>query len=88
MFTVSPTLMQQCIDMVAKEQDYIPSPDGIEAGYCVYNIPGEGVWIVDPWVTAGGDYIKIQEIVLSAPNLTEAGHVICDGVMHEVKRNY
>ncbi len=64
MFTISPTLMQQCIDMVAKEQDYIPSPDGIEADYCVCNIPDEGVWVVEPWATEGGDYIKVQEIVL------------------------
>lgn len=67
MFTISTTLMQQCIDMVAKEQDYIPFPDGLEADYSVYNIHGDGVWIVDPWATEGGDYIKIQETVLSAP---------------------
>ena len=73
MFTISPELMQQCIDMVAKEQDYIPFPDGIESDYSVYNIPGDGVWIVEPWATEGGDYIKIQEIVIPAPNLTEAG---------------
>lgn len=70
MFTISSDLMQQCIDMVAKEQDYVPFPDGIEPYYSVYNIPGEGVWIVDPWATEGGDYIKIQEIVLSAPKRT------------------
>lgn len=64
MFTIPPELMQQCIDMVAKGQDYIPFPDGIEADYSVYNIPGEGVWIVETWATAGGDYIKVQEIVL------------------------
>ena len=70
MFTITPALMQQCIDMVAKEQDYIPFPDGIEfpdgleSDYSVYNIPGEGVWIVEPWVTEGGDYTKVQEIVL------------------------
>ena len=63
-FTISPILMQQCIDMVAKEQDYIPFPDGIEADYSVYNIPGEGVWIVEPWATEGGDYTKIQEIII------------------------
>ena len=88
MFAISSTLMQQCIDMVAKEQDYIPLPDGLEADYCVYNIPGDGVWIVEPWATEGGDYIKVQEIVLPAPNLTEAGPVVYGGVMHEVKRNY
>ncbi len=64
MFTISPTLMQQCIDMVAKEQDYIPFPDGIEADYSVYNIPGEGVWIVEPWAWSAADYNKIQEILL------------------------
>jgi hypothetical protein len=64
MFTISPTLMRQCIDMVAKEQDYVPSPDGLEADYSVYNIRGEGVWIVEPWATESGDYIKIQEIVI------------------------
>lgn len=79
MFTISPALMQQCIDMVAKGQDYIPFPDDIAEDYSVFNIPGEGVWIVDPWATAGGDYIKVQEIVLSAPNLTEAGYVVCGG---------
>ena len=72
MFTISPAMMQQCIDMVAKEQDYIPFPDGLEADYSVYNIHGEGVWIVEPWATEGGDYIKVQEIVLSAPNQTGA----------------
>lgn len=64
MFTISPELMQQCIDMVAKGQDYIPFPDSLEADYSVYNIPGEGVWIVEPWATKGGDYIKVQEIVI------------------------
>ena len=64
MFTISPALMQQCIDMVAKEQDYIPFPDGIESDYSVYNIHEEGVWIVEPWATEGGDYIKVQEIML------------------------
>lgn len=64
MFTISYELMQQCSDMVAKEQDYIPFPDGIEACYSVYNIPGEGVWIVEPWATEGGDYNKIQEIII------------------------
>ena len=64
MFTISPELMQQCIGMVAKEQDYIPFPDGIVADYCVYNIHGEGVWIVEPWATEGGDYIKVMEIVI------------------------
>ncbi len=64
MLTISPDLMRQCIDMVANEQDYIPFPDGIDAEYSVYNIPGEGVWIVEPWATEGGDYTKVQEIVL------------------------
>jgi ABC-type transporter MlaC component len=50
--------------MVAKEQDYVPSPDGLEADYSVYNIRGEGVWIVEPWATESGDYIKSQEIVI------------------------
>lgn len=77
MFTISTTMMQQCIDMVAKGQDYIPFPDGLEVDYCAYNIPGEGVWIVEPWATAGGDYIKIQEIILPVTDLTEAGYVVC-----------
>lgn len=64
MFTISPALMQQCVDMVANGQDYIPFPDDLEADYSVYNIPGEGVWIVETWATEGGDYIKVQEIVL------------------------
>ena len=75
MFTISPALMQQCIDMVAKEQDYIPFPDGIEAGYCVCNIPGEGVWIVEPWATEGGDYIKVQEIVIPEQKAIESIHI-------------
>lgn len=77
MFTISPTLLQQCIDMVAKEQGYIPFPDGIEADYSVYNIPGEGVWIVDPWVTVDADYTKVQKIVLPEQKAVGLFYVVC-----------
>ena len=75
MFTISPALMQQCIDMVAKGQDYIPFPDGIEADYSVYNIHGEGVWIVEPWATEGGDYIKFQNVVIPGQKAIESSHL-------------
>lgn len=76
MFTISPALMQQCIDMVAKEQDYIPFPDGLEADYSVYNIHGEGVWIVEPGATEGGDYIKVMEIILPAKGAVKTFYVV------------
>lgn len=59
MFTVSPALMQQCIDMVAKGQDYIYPTDGIDENYSVVNWGDDGVWIV-----YNLDDSKVQEIVL------------------------
>lgn len=88
MFTISPTLLQQCIDMVAKGQDYIPSPDGLEADYSVYNIHGEGVWIVEPWATEGGDYIKIREIVIPEKRAVKTFHVVYTFHVEHVMAGY
>ena len=74
MFTISPALMQQCIDMVANEFDYIYPADGIDENYSIVNWGDDGVWIV-----YNLDDTKVQEITLPAPNPTEAGHAVCGG---------
>lgn len=69
MFTISPILMQQCIDMVAKGQDYIYPAHGIDENHSVVNLGTDGVWIVDNL-----DDSKLQQIVLIY-TFDDLGHV-------------
>ena len=59
MFTISDKLMQQCLDMVANEFDYIYPADGMDENYSVVNLGADGVWIVDNL-----DDSKVQHIAL------------------------
>ena len=58
-FTISPALMRQCIEMVTNEFNYIYPADGIDENYSVINLGADGVWIVDNL-----DDSKAQQIVL------------------------
>lgn len=96
MFTISPALMQQCIDMVAKGQDYIkvqeiviPEQKAVGLFYVVYTI------LYDNRLQQCGNSCYCSREEAEAIYTACSEHIpvvmysyVYGGAMHEVKRNY